>query len=278
LLTSNIIIGTCFVNAFLLHNVSRDQDDKGKMMRQRQQRQESLAKLLSYILCRRPDEFGLVLDETGRLPVKELLWALGQEEGWGYVRRSHLEEVVNLVSPGAFVLEQNHIWAVAPGPAQLRTQDPGWPPPLLYRAITARSHEVVAERGLQPAAGGELVLATDPEMARRLGRRRDPQAVLVTIQAQNAAKRGVEFFPYGEGLYLSGAIGREFLHLPAAPKKPEPKAAPKETPAAAPPTPGSVWLDIQGQPAKPWKEKGHKKGPAWKEGAKEHRRRKKDGE
>ena len=59
-------------------------------MRQRQQRQESLAKLLSYILCRRPDEFGLVLDDAGRLPVKELLWALVQEEGWGYVRRSHL--------------------------------------------------------------------------------------------------------------------------------------------------------------------------------------------
>ena len=54
-------------------------------MRQRQQRQESLARLLVYILCRRPDEFGLVLDATGRLPVRELLWALAQEEGWGYV-------------------------------------------------------------------------------------------------------------------------------------------------------------------------------------------------
>lgn len=247
-------------------------------MRQRQQRQESLARLLGYILCRRPDEFGLVLDETGRLPVKELLWALAQEEGWGYVRRSHLEEVVNLVSPGAFALDQSHIRALEPGPAQLRSQEPGWPPSLLYRAITVKSHGVVAERGLQPGAGGELILTTDPEMARRLGRRRDPQAVLVIIQAQNAAKRGLEFFPYGEGFFLSGAIGPEYLQLPAAPKKPEAKAAPAEKPAPVPPTPGSVWLDIQGQPIKPWKEKGRKKGPAWKEGAQELRRRKKDGE
>ena len=100
-------------------------------MRQRQQRQESLARLLSYILCRRPDEFGLVLDETGRLPVKELLWALAQEEGWGYVRRSHLEEVVNVTSPGAFELDQTHIRALQPGPANLRSQDAAWPPPAL---------------------------------------------------------------------------------------------------------------------------------------------------
>jgi len=244
-------------------------------MRQRQQRQEALAKLLSYILSRRPDEFGLVLDEAGRLPVKELLRALAQEEGWGYVRRSHLEEVVNLVRPGAFALDATHIRALEPGPADLRSREAVWPPPLLYRAITSKSHGVVAERGLQPPTGGELVLAGDPEMARRLGRRRDPQAVLVIIQAQNAAKRGVEFFAYGEGLYLSRDINPEYLQLPPAPKKPEARPAAAEKPAPAPPTPGSVWLDIQGQPMKPWKEKGHKKGPVWKEGAKEQRRRKK---
>ena len=244
-------------------------------MRQRQQRQESLAKLLSYILCRRPDEFGLVLDEAGRLPVKELLWALAQAEGWGYVRRSHLEEVVNLVSPGAFELAKTHIRALQPGPAKLRSQESVWPPPLLYRSITAKSHGVVAARGLRPPTAGELVLAGNPEMARRLGQRRDPQAVLVTIQAQNAAKRGLEFFSYGEVLYLSGEIGPEYLQLPPAPKKPEAKPAPVEKPVSTPPTPGSVWLDIQGQPLKPWKEKGRKKGPAWKEGAQELRRRKK---
>lgn len=245
-------------------------------MRQRQQQQESLARLLSYMLCRRPDEFGLVADEQGRIPVKELLWALSQEEGWGYVRRAHLEEVVNLVSPGAFALDQTHIRAVSPGPAQMRSAAPVWPPPLLYRAITARSHAVVAEKGLQPSGGRELLLARDPQTALRLGRRRDPQAVLVTVQAQGAAKKGVEFFSYGEGLFLSGAIGPEHLQLPPVLKKPEVKPAPAAKPPAAPPTPGSVWLDIQGQPAKPWKEKGRKKGPAWKEGAKEQRRRKKE--
>lgn len=241
-------------------------------MRQPQQRRESLAKLLDYILSRRPDEFGLVLDSRGRLAVKELLRALAQEEGWSYVRRSHLEEVVNLLRPGVLGMDQTHIWAVQPGPADLRAAEPVWPPPLLYRAITAKSHEVVAERGLQPQADQELVLAADPDMARRLGRRRDPEAVLVTVQAQRAAKQGQAFFPYGEGLYLSGAIAPEFLQLPPAPKKPAAKPAAEKKPAE-PPTPGSVLLDIQGQPVKPWQEKGRKKEPAWKEAARKQRRR-----
>ncbi len=243
-------------------------------MRQPQQRRESLAKLLDYILCRRPDEFGLVLDSQGRLAIKELLRALAQEEGWAYVRRSHLEEVVNLLRPGALAMDQSHIWAVQPGPADLRAAEPVWPPPLLYRAITAKSHEVVATRGLQPHDERELVLAADPEVARRLGRRRDPQAVLVTIQAQRAATQGAQFFPYGDQLYLSGAIAPEFLQLPPAPKKPAAKPAPEKQPPE-PPTPGSILLDIQGQPVKPWKEKGRKKEPAWKEAARQQRRRRK---
>lgn len=243
-------------------------------MRQAQQRREALAKLLDYLLCRCPDEFGLVLDRQGRLSLKELLRALAQEEGWSYVRRSHIVEVVNLLRPQALAMDQTHIWAVQPGPANRRGEAPVWPPPLLYRAITAKSYESVAERGLQPHENRDLVLTADPELALRLGRRRDPQALLITIQAQQAAKRGVDFFPYGETLFLSGAIGPEFLQLPPAPRKPAVKPAP-ELPTAQPSTPGSVLVDFQGQPLKPWKEKGKKKDPAWKQAARQERRRRK---
>jgi len=241
-------------------------------MRQTQQRREALAKLLEYILGRRPDEFGLVLDTQGRLPIKELLRALSQEEGWGYVRRSHLEEVVHLLRPGGLFLDQSHIWAVPP--ADRRSATPVWPPPLLYGSITAKSQEVVAVHGLRPQSSPEVVLTEDPDLARRWGRRRDPHAVLVTVQAQRAAQQGQEFFPYGEGLYLTGALGPEFLQLPPLPKKPPAKPA-VEKPHPEPPTPGSILVDIQGQPLKPWKEKGRKKGPAWKEAARAERRRKK---
>ena len=55
---------------------------------------EKLAKFLHYVLGRHPDEFGLVPDADGWVKIKELLNALSEESGWGYVRTSHLNEIM----------------------------------------------------------------------------------------------------------------------------------------------------------------------------------------
>ena len=62
------------------------------MSKQRSAKQ--LAKLIDYVLSRRPDEFGLVTDEHGFVKTKELLKAVNEEEGFRYVRRSHLDEIL----------------------------------------------------------------------------------------------------------------------------------------------------------------------------------------
>ena len=86
---------------------------------------ESLARMLTYILSHRPDEFGLVLSEGGFIPLKHLLQTLSAEPGWGFVRRYHLDQVVGLMSPPAFEMDQERIRSLTP--AQLR-RDPGEPP------------------------------------------------------------------------------------------------------------------------------------------------------
>jgi len=101
---------------------------------------ESLARMLTYILSHRPDEFGLVLSEEGFIPIKHLLQALAAEPGWGFVRRYHLDQLAGLMSPPAFEVEGERIRALAPEPAELR-RDPGEvPPALLYAAIPPSSH------------------------------------------------------------------------------------------------------------------------------------------
>jgi len=44
---------------------------------------QNLAKMLAYVLGRRPDEFGLIPDAEGFVRIKDLLKALHEEEGWG---------------------------------------------------------------------------------------------------------------------------------------------------------------------------------------------------
>jgi putative RNA 2'-phosphotransferase len=231
---------------------------------------ESLARMLTYILSHRPDEFGLVLSEDGFIPIKYLLQALSAEPGWGFVRRYHLDQVVGLMSPPAFEVNQERIRALTP--AQLR-RDPGEPPPaLLYAAIPPKAHAQVWEEGLKPPSDREIVLAATPELAQKLGRRRAPDPIPVIVQAQAANRRGLTFTGYGEGLYLAPALPRDLLQLPPPPQVPE-KSKPS-IPRPAPPTPGSFTLDLPGMlqpPAKP-RPKGKKDEPAWKAGTRALRR------
>jgi putative RNA 2'-phosphotransferase len=239
---------------------------------------ESLARMLTYMLSHRPDEFGLVLSEEGFIPIKSLLQALGAEPGWGFVRRYHLEQLAGLMSPPAFEVEGERLRALAPEPAQLR-REPGEPPPaLLYAAIPPKAHARVWEEGLKPPPDRELVLAATPEVAKKLGRRRSPDPILVIVQAQAATRRGLSFTGYGEGLYLAPALPRDLLQLPPPPQAPEKPKAEKPRPAA--PTPGSFALDLPGMlpPGVKPRSKGRKDEPAWKAGTRALRKQREKGE
>jgi putative RNA 2'-phosphotransferase len=236
---------------------------------------ESLARMLAYILSHRPDEFGLVLSEEGFIPIKSLLQALGTEPGWGFVRRYHLDQIVGLMSPPAFEVEGERIRALTP--AKLRRL-PGEPPPaLVYVAIPPKAHARVWEEGLKSPPDQEIVLAATQELAKKLGRRRAPAPILVIVQAQAAARRGISFTGYGEGLYLAPSLPRDFLQLPPPPQAPE-KPKPS-TPRPQAPTPGSFTLDLPGmqQPAAKPRSKGKKDEPDWKAGTRALRKQREKG-
>ena len=237
---------------------------------------ESLARMLAYMLGHHPDEFGLVLAEDGSIPLKELHQALSREPGWGFVRRHHLDQVVSLMQPPAFAVEEERIRALQSGPRPRRR--PGQPPPpLLYLAIAPKMHERVWQEGLKAAAGRELLLARTPDTALKLGKRRAPTPVLVTIQAQAAAQAGLSFTGYGEELFLAAGLPREFLQLPSPPapekRPPLPQAAP---PPPLPKTPGSFLVEFPPGLDQPGRrsdkkdkkgKKGKKGAPPWKAGA-----------
>ena len=235
---------------------------------------EDLAKMLPYVLCHRPDEFGLVLDAEGFVTVKQLLQALAGEPGLSHLRRHHLEQLAGLLQPPRFEMAEDRIRGLIPEPANLRR--PGEAPPaLLYTTITPKAHEPVFESGLKAPTGQELLLARTKELALKLGRRRSPDPVLVTVQAQAAAKGGVAFENYGEELSLSREIPRQFVQLAPPPPKPQKPEKPKPGKAAPPqPLPGTVVLDLPEFLSKPTRPRSKdKKGePAWKSGTRALRR------
>jgi putative RNA 2'-phosphotransferase len=241
---------------------------------------ERLRKLIAHILARRPDEFGLVLDDQGCVRLKDLIRAITEEPGFGYVRKSHIQEVLATSTEAALVIEGDKIKAVRDDHGVSRGEETP-PPNLLYHCVRRRAYPVVCKHGIRPSGEKRVLLSTTKTMAKRIGMRRDPIPVMLTIQAGKAFGAGIRFFRHGELLYVTHYIPVDFFVGPSLPreKKKEPPKRGKE-PVPLPETlPGSVTFDLDRSQAlfKPrWKEKGRKKEIGWKRdvrGLKRHRKR-----
>ena len=101
------------------------------MDKKQKQKIISLGKFVRYVLLNRPDEFGLFLSEDGSVSIKEFLQAMHEEEGWRYVRRSHLQEIFLIDQMPGFIVDGNRIKADDHGVLQTPVIYPEIQPPKL---------------------------------------------------------------------------------------------------------------------------------------------------
>lgn len=250
------------------------------------QQRESLGRFLAYVLGHRPDEFGLVPDEEGFVSLKDLLKALSEEEGWRFVRRSHINDMMRETGQPSFEIRDNRM-RLSPGETTLTLgpYEVAEPPARLYYAARRKAHPVILERGLIPAGRPHVQLSTTEEMALRLGKRRDPNPILLTVQAGRASEQGTVFYRPQELIYLVEAIRPDFIVSPPLPKeKPVVEKKKKKEPQTPtlPETPGSFFWDPAGEHdprlERDKTKKKKKDGPDWKRDARKERRRRKNDE
>jgi len=208
---------------------------------------QSLAKMLAYVLGRRPDEFGLIPDAEGFVKTKDLLKALHEEAGWGYVNEFHLREVLISIPDSAFEIDAHRIRARRREALPLDTEAER-PPKLLYAPIRRRAHPSVHANGIHPSAHPQVVLAAQREWAERLGRRIDPDPVILIVNVRAAEEQGVAFARFGTGLFLAEQIPVGCFSGPSLPDEPAEaarKPARTDRHADRPATPGSFSLDME---------------------------------
>ena len=182
---------------------------------------QTLTKFIAYILERRPDEFGLVTDSEGYIRIKELLKALNEEIGFRHVRRSHLNETLyNTMNP-PFEIAGNRIRAKHRGhlPGHEPVRDL---PKLLYTYIRRKAHPFVADKGIFPSGYHQVVLSPNRDLTERMGKRNDPEPIVLTVHVQKSIDYGVTFYQAGELLFLADSIPPDCFSGPPLPKeKPE---------------------------------------------------------
>lgn len=235
-----------------------------------------LAKFMGYVLGRRPDEFGLVLDPEGFVKIKTLLQGLQGDPEWRHIRQGHLQMVMVTERPAPIEIREDRVRAI--GRDHLPAVEPaGTLPKLLYTAVRRRAYAVVHAKGIRPAGEPHVVLAIAPQLAERMGRRSDNDPVVLTVKVEAAAAAGVAFERYGETLFLAGFIPEGTFSGPPLPKVPPPVKAPAAETPVRPKTPGSYFPDMSTLAGKGDAEKGKRSRrdeSSWKKDRRRDRREK----
>lgn len=241
------------------------------------QKQDSLEKLLRYILGSRPDEFGLHPDQEGWVPIKALLAALHDEDGWRGVREGQIAMLAN--QPGgqaAFEISEGSV-RLKPALAALPPEAPEAKdlPKLLYLPLKPTAWPVISEKGLFPKTGeSQARLWSERELAEKIGRRLSPTPVLVTVRAQAARQEGALFSPYSELLWLTAEVPAKFLSGPPVPPKEEEAPSRRAKAKEAPEPAGSFHISAPDPEISRGKKKGkHGDAPDWKNQTRRDRRR-----
>ena len=219
---------------------------------------QQLGKFLHYVLGRHPDEFGLVPDTLGFVPILDLLKVCAEETDWRHVRRGPIEALCLVLPACPIEIAGDQIRATDRTHLP-RRQPAAQPPPRLYVAVRRRAHETVMERGLSSPRPGGVVLADQTGLALRMGRRRDQHPVMLTVHIHRypPGLPGLERF--GDHLYLCPNLPASCITGPPPPQA-EPAVKKEPLVAIQPKTPGSFILDPSRSSVPPSRGHHNKKG------------------
>ncbi|HEY0639615.1 MAG TPA: RNA 2'-phosphotransferase [Pseudonocardiaceae bacterium] len=169
-----------------------------------------LSKLLSLWLRHNPDAGGLTLDAAGWTDVDDVLAAY-RRRGLA-VDRAELEGLVRDSDKQRFALDGGRIRAnqghSVPVELGLATATP---PPALWHGTSATALPAIRRDGLTRQRRHHVHLSADVATARRVGRRRAGEVVVLRVDAAAMAADGAEFLVSANGVWLVDAVPPRYL-------------------------------------------------------------------
>lgn len=175
---------------------------------------KSLQKTLAYILGHRPDEFGLILDESGFVKIGELCKVL-KEEGWSYVREKDVVEAVVTDTEKRFELEEGKVRATDLKKLEYGHFEKISPPKTLFLGVSEKCYSSVLHKGLLPPKGQSYIyLFAERTLAERVAKRRHRHAIVLEVRASEASQAGFEFFKVFPLIFATPYVPQEYINGP----------------------------------------------------------------
>ncbi|MCM1221276.1 MAG: RNA 2'-phosphotransferase [Lachnospiraceae bacterium] len=173
---------------------------------------ENLSKEISYALRHAPWEYELEMDETGRVPVEQLLEALRREVKWKNVGEADLSEIIEKSEKKRFEIKDGMIRAFYGHSIPMKIlKEEKMPPDILYHGTARRFVPSIMENGLRPQNRQYVHLSEDVETAESVGKRHDARPCILTIDARRAWEKGIKFYVGNEKVWLADLVPGKYV-------------------------------------------------------------------
>ena len=175
-----------------------------------------LSKEISYALRHAPWEYELELDEEGFVPVEQLIHALNESgEYKETITKDDILHIIETSEKKRHELKDGKIRALYGHtvPSHIR-KETVVPPDILYHGTSHKAYEIIMDSGLKPMSRQYVHLSTNTDTAVRVGKRRDKNPVILTVDAKRAYADGVVFYSSGyEKVILADFVPAEYLSI-----------------------------------------------------------------
>lgn len=175
----------------------------------------SLSKEVSYALRHAPWKYELELDELGFVPVEQLLAALNESKARERaITADDLAEMIRLSEKRRHEIVGDKIRALyghtTPQKiAKVVTE----PPAVLYHGTAHRFLDAILSEGLKPMTRQYVHLSADVDTAADVGSRRDPEPVILTVDARLATEEGLPFYIGNDKVWLADRVPAKYLGI-----------------------------------------------------------------
>lgn len=170
------------------------------------------SKFLSFVLRHKPEAIGIVLDREGWANIDKLI--LCAQKAGKRLTRALLDTVVATSDKSVLVIPVMVGASARFRGIRLRRSlfplPKKTPPQFLYHGTASRFLDEIKKQGLIAGDRHYVHLSADEATARKVGARHGSPVVL-TVKAQEMAKRGIPFWQAENGVWLTSTVAVEFL-------------------------------------------------------------------
>jgi putative RNA 2'-phosphotransferase len=173
-----------------------------------------LSKFTARILRHEPHRHGLTPDARGWVALTDYLAAVNAGRGFEVLTEADIAHMVATQGGGRYEIDSGRIRAIYGHSTRDRVErTPVEPPEHLYHGTAPNSARKILAEGLRGMKRQYVHLSPDTETARRIGRRKAAEPVILRVAALRAYRAGVGFYAGNDNVWLADAVPKEFIEL-----------------------------------------------------------------